>query len=254
MNKTILIVDDEPAVRDVVSKLVENEGYDAVLADSGESAFALLAKQSFDLVMTDLMMPGVTGWEVLDTVKQNNPRTKVVVFTGYIDEQGEALLVDRKADGFLTKPIRLDKLRNLLSALLLAEEVVGGRIIAVDDDTITRMMIEVTLSEAGHDVRIFSSAKDALAAAKSDPPDLFLIDLQMPEIDGFELCASIRNLDALSDVPIVIVTAHSDRDSVTRALKLGIQGFVVKPHQPEELLEKITKTLAQTNRNNISPD
>jgi len=191
MNKSILIVDDEPAVLDAVSKLVRHEGYDVMLADSGEKAVAILAKRSFDLVMTDLMMPGMTGWEVLDTVKQNYPRTKVVMFTGYIDEQGEALLVNRKADSFLTKPLRLEKVRNLLKGLLQAEEVVGGRIIAVDDDTIAQMMIEVILAEAGHDVRIFSSAKDALEAAKSDPPDLFLVDLEMPGINGFELCAQI---------------------------------------------------------------
>lgn len=90
------------------------------------------------------------------------------------------------------------------------------------------MMVEITLAEAGHEVRLFSSAPEVLAAAKADPPDLFLIDVEMPHVDGFELCAQIRDLDVTCDIPIIIVTAHSDRPTVTRALGLGIQGFIVK--------------------------
>jgi two-component system cell cycle response regulator len=248
MNKTILIVDDEPAVLDAVSRLVRHEGYDVMLAESGEAALAILAKRAFDLVMTDLMMPGITGWEVLEATKKQYPQTKVVVFTGYINEQGESLLVDRNADGFLVKPLRLEKLKNLLAALLQEEEIVGGRIFAVDDEPITRMLIEVTLAEAGHDVVTFASANEALEAAHSDPPDLFLIDLQMPEVDGFELCSQIRDIESIRDTSIIIVTGQTDRASVLRALNLGIQGFVAKPHEPEALVDKVRKALAQTSR------
>ena len=235
MNKTILIVDDEAAVLEAVSALVRHEGYDVMLAESGERALEILTKRSFDLVMTDLLMHEVTGWQVLEATKQQYPDTKVIVFTGYVDEQGEALLVDRKADGFLVKPLRLAKLTKMLAGLLQDEEIVGGRIIAVDDEPITRMMVEITLAEAGHEVRLFSSAPEAVEAAKADPPDLFLIDIEMPHVNGFELCAQIRDLDLTCDIPIIIVTAHSDRSTVTRALGLGIQGFIVKPHEPEEL-------------------
>jgi len=223
-----------------------------VLAESGERALEILTKRSFDLVMTDLLMHEVTGWQVLETTKRQYPDTKVIVFTGYVDEHGEALLVDRKADGFLVKPIEIEKLRKMLSGLLLDEEVVGGRIIAVDDEKITQMMIEITLVDAGHEVRLFSSAPEALAAAKADPPDLFLIDIEMPHVDGFELCAQIRDLDVTCDIPIIIVTAHSDRPTVTRALGLGIQGFIVKPHEPEALIDKVKKTLAQSQKGRVS--
>ena len=112
MNKTILIVDDEPVVLETVATLVRHEGYDVMLAESGKRALEILAERSFDLVMTDLLMHEITGWQVLAATKQQYPDTKVIVFTGYVDEQGEALLVDRKADGFLVKPLRLEKLTN----------------------------------------------------------------------------------------------------------------------------------------------
>ena len=248
IKKNILIVDDETEVLRTISQLVEHEGYCVIEASGAAEAMDILSREYVDLVMTDLMMPGITGWQLLDECKPRFTDTKVVVFTGYIDSQGESLLVDRKADGFLTKPVHLAKLRELLAALLHEEEVLGGRIIAVDDEPITLMMFEVTLAEAGHDVRLCASALEAFEAEKADPPDLFLIDLMMPDIDGFELCKQLRDLDSTRHIPIIIVTGHTDRATVLRALDLGIQGFIAKPHQPEALLDKVRKTLAQTRR------
>ena len=89
MNKTILIVDDEPVVLETVATLVRHEGYDVMLAESGKRALEILAERSFDLVMTDLLMHEITGWQVLAATKQQYPDTKVIVFTGYVDEQGK---------------------------------------------------------------------------------------------------------------------------------------------------------------------
>ena len=246
MNKTILIVDDEPEVLQAVSRLVKNLGYEVLAANNGEEALNILAGNTVDLVLTDLMMPGITGWQLLDEIKKQQPETMVVLFTGYIDQQGEAMLVDRKADGFLVKPIDLKKVRTLLASLLKTEAILGSEIIAVDDELTAQKLIKTILTKAGCQVRIYASAVRALAAAEATPPDLFVIDLEMPKVDGFELCARIRDLKVLSNVPIVILTGHSDRDTVTRALDLGIQGFIVKPYSREALVEKVKKALAQT--------
>ena len=246
--KTILIIDDEPEVLQAVATLVRHEGYDVMLAESGEKTLGILTRRSFDLILTDLMMPGNTGWQVLEAAKQQYPDIKVVVFTGYIDDQGEAMLVDRNTDGFLVKPIDVAKMRSLLASLLGDEELIGGRIVAVDDERVTLTMVEDVLSDSGMSVTSFESAQEALSGANLDPPDLFVIDVEMPNMNGFEMCEVLRNNNGLARIPIIILTGHADRKTVLRALELGVQGFVIKPYDAENLVAKVRKTLARSKK------
>lgn len=248
MPKTILIVDDEPEVLNAVSAIVESEGYSVAKAENGERALELLAATSFDLVLTDLMMPGITGWQVLDKVKAQYPGTRVVVFTGYIDDQGEKLLLDRKADGFLTKPIDIPELQGLLGSLLQDSVLVGASVVAVDDLRVTLNMVERILADDGVAVYGFQTAAEAYGYALTEPPHCFVLDLEMPEVNGFELGERIRASDELKHIPIIILTSHSDRETVMKALELGVQGFVVKPFEPEALSEKVRQVIAGAHR------
>lgn len=248
MDKRILIVDDEPDILEVVSAIIKHQGHEVVTAGSGEAALDILAKRSFDLVMTDLMMPGITGWQLLEKIKAKTPNTLVVVFTGYIDDQGESILTDRKADGFLTKPLDIPKLQALLESLLVEEEVIGASAVIVDDLQVTINMVTRILEGVGIAVHGFLSPPEALAHALRDPPHVFLIDLEMPEVSGFELCEKIRETDQVNHIPIIIVTSHSDRDTVLRAMQLGVQGFVVKPYDPDALIDKVKTAIAGARR------
>ena len=135
MNKRILIVDDEPEVLEAVGSLVRHEGYDVMLAQSGERALEILSRRTFDLVRTDLLMSGMSGREVLDAVKKQYPDIKVVLFTGYIDDEGKENLLDLKTDGHLVKPIDVLKMKALLATLLQEKETIGGIVVAVDEDS-----------------------------------------------------------------------------------------------------------------------
>ena len=243
MVKTILIVDDEPSVLEVVGNLVRNEGYEVEVAGSGEDALNLLTHREFDLILTDLMMPGITGWQVLEVAKQKYPGIKVIVFTGFVDEEGEAILIDRKADGFLTKPIDVPLMQSLLTSLLLGDDVIGASVVAVDDDRFTLKMVERILTENGMSVNAFESPAEALAHALNDPPHLFLIDLEMPKVSGFDLCREIREDAKLSGIPVIILTSHAERSIVARAMEMDIQGFLIKPFEPDTLIEKAKKVI-----------
>jgi putative two-component system response regulator len=251
MKKSILIVDDEPDVLEAVSTLVRHEGYDVMLANSGERAIEILARRSFDLIMTDLSMPGITGWQLLEAAKKQYPDIKVVVFTGYVDEQGESILIDRNADGFLVKPIDVPKMQALLSSLLGDDEVIGANIIAVDDESVTLTMVEGVLGANGMAVKGFQNPQKALKYATKKPPHLFLVDIEMPTMSGFEFYIQARRVDTLTSIPVIILTGHSDREIVMEALDLGVQGFIIKPFDPDDLVGKVRKAIAGAHRAKI---
>lgn len=253
-SKVVLVIDDELEVRTAVGEMIRRSGYQVLEAESAESAFEVLASAHIDLVLTDLMMPGMNGWQLLDRIRERDARTKVVVFTGYIDDQGAAILQDRKADGFLVKPVKLKKLQDTLSALLPEEQppedsTIGGVVIAVDDDPVTLRFVEAALFPHSIMLQTFTDPDEALLAAERDPPHLFLLDLNLPTISGLDLYRKMNEIDSLVGIPVIIMTAQSDRATVLEAIEFGIASFVVKPFDTDDLAAKVTKVLAQMSLN-----
>jgi len=105
----ILIVDDEAGVREVLYELVTEQGYRVTTVSGGQKALQVLAQDQIDLVITDLMMPGMNGWQLLKLVKQRYDYIPVVVLTGYISEEGEEMLTNSQIDGYLAKPVEMTK-------------------------------------------------------------------------------------------------------------------------------------------------
>ena len=101
----IVVVDDEPNIRDVLFELISGYGYRVSSAKSGRDALGILQEDQADLVITDLMMPDLNGWQLLKQVKEQYSKTAVVILTGYMSEEGEEILTNNEIDGYLTKPL-----------------------------------------------------------------------------------------------------------------------------------------------------
>ena len=133
-------------------------------------AVDLLKGESVDLVITDLMMPEINGWQFLRTVKRAFPDLPVVVLTGFVPEHGESILTDRKADGFLTKPVDKDQLASLLASLLSASRPEEApEVVVLDDDAAALATLEHVLTRAGLTVFSFQDVGKALAHVQSQP-------------------------------------------------------------------------------------
>ena len=115
----------------------------------------------------------------------------------------------------------------------------NGRILVVDDQAANLRVVGILLGRNGYEVVTASKGADALAAAQAQTPDLILLDIMMPGMDGFELLAALRALPALRDVPAVFLTAAHDRDLLLRAFEAGAVDYVTKPFMPEELLARV---------------
>jgi len=242
----ILVVEDEEEVVRAIAQIVAKKGYRAAMNTSGQSAIRQYAKQPFDLVLADLAMPEMNGWQVLEKLKALKKPPKVVLMTGYVPQEGESILFDRKADGYLVKPIEADRLDTTLRALLFKFNL--GRpaeAVAIDDDPSVLTIVQKALTRRGVFVITFTDGMQALQHIKKTPPDLIVSDPNMPNLDGFEVARQIRSHPDCSAVPILILTADPSRENVARAIKLGVNGFLAKPFDQKGLVEKVFQMLGR---------
>ena len=117
-------------------------------------------------------------------------------------------------------------------------------ILAIEDDASFRDLLELHLHAAGHTVRTAADPEEGLRALLEDPPELILLDLDLPYLNGFEVLEALRSDDASRGIPVIVITGHAEGEAYERCRKIGIDGFASKPLRREELLGVIDKALA----------
>jgi len=217
----------------------------------------------FALVLTDLMMPGVDGLELAERIRRLPELAGVaVVLLSSADSQHEAARCRRAGvAGYLTKPVKQSE---LLDAILIAldpsrrnkAEMIGRhlrqqqstscrsrpmRVLLVEDNATNRLLAVTLLEKAGHIVHPAHNGKEALDALAQRPFDIVLMDVQMPEMDGFCATARIRERERETGehIPIVAMTAHAMKGDRVRCLEAGMDGYVSKPITAEALYEAL---------------
>ena len=121
---------------------------------------------------------------------------------------------------------------------------VNQRVVAVDDNPVITQLIAAVLGQAGYDVEVLSTGGEALVSMQRNPPDLLLLDLQMPGLDGLEVLRILREQKVCQGVPVVVLTAESDAHYVARARELGAVGYLTKPFRAQDLGGKVGRVLA----------
>jgi PAS domain S-box-containing protein len=204
---TVLVVDDDPAVHDVLSATLVREGYHLLHASDGEEALALMRKSPPDLVTLDVMMPNVDGWSVLGMMKSDPTLQNIpVIMLTIVDDRN--LGYSLGASEFMTKPIDRGRLIGLIERFA---NVHGNSVLLiVDDDPDVRAIVRRTGEGAGLATAEAANGRAALGWLDSNPaPALILLDLMMPEVDGFEFLARLREDEDLREIPVVVLTAKA---------------------------------------------
>lgn len=240
----ILIVDDEPSVREIVSELIKGLGYRVTVASSGQEALQSLSNERADLLITDLMMPQMNGWQLLKITKQRYPDMPVIVLTGYISEEGEEMLTNSQTDGYLVKPINRAQLEQTLDAFRQrAKPGRTGDITILDDDPTTLSALEHAFTRRHFRVATFTDPGDALEHIRENGTDMLILDLMLQGISGFEVSKILREGSKTANLPILVLTAAPSKENVLKAIQLQINGFVAKPFDPKAIVERVKKTL-----------
>ena len=242
--RKILLVEDEVVLRNILAETLQQEGYSVAEASNGKEALELALNIKVDLVITDLLMPQMNGWGLLSSLRKHNLDMPVLVITGYMAQEGIYVLTNTDISGFLIKPIDLEEMITAVERILSSK--VPDRkyhILAVDDEEDVRLLISTCLEQEGFDVQTAKNGREALNKVRILKPDLVLLDIMMPNTGGFAVCRTLRADPDTAKLPVIMLTAKASAEYVNLAQTLKINGYIVKPFDPDTLVTRIRKVL-----------
>ncbi len=201
---TVLVVDDERDSRDLMAHYLQEFGCEVVQATSGEEGLKAARAHMPDLITLDLMMPGMTGWEVLKQLKGDPELRRIpVVVVSIVAGEGRGRLLG--AVDLITKPFEREDLLRVLWRNLVRKR--GGRVLVVDDEDAMREMLSGYLAGLGLEVATAADGEEALEAVRREAPDAVLLDLLMPVMDGMTFLRKLRANPAHGGLPVLVLTA-----------------------------------------------
>jgi CheY-like chemotaxis protein len=237
----VLVVDDDPTVRELMQRYLEKEGFDVLTAGNGVDALARARESHPAAITLDVIMPDIDGWTVLAALKGDPALADIpVVLATIVDDRQRGYTLG--ATEYLVKPINREQLVRILGSY---RERDGGRVLVVDDDERERFLVRESLERNGWQVTEAGNGREALERLASADIDAMVLDLMMPEMDGFELLAELRSQDRYRGIPTVVLTAMDLDEEAHRRLAGAVHRVVQKRAQPrDELLLEVGEALA----------
>jgi len=243
---TVLVVDDDPSARDLLKRFLNKEGFHVECAANGPDAINAAKNIRPKAITLDVMMPGMDGWAVLTKLKEEPLVADIpVIMLTIVDDKhfGHAL----GATEYLTKPVDRDRLSVVIHKLI--DPSSPRKVLVVDDDPAVREMLVRTLDRQHWEVSTAEDGRAALDLMATHTPDLILLDLMMPRMDGFEFVSELRKHKEWRSIPIVVITAKT----LTKEDRLSLQGHVQKVLQKGDFsLEALLAELREIVRECVS--
>ena len=277
MTARVLVVDDIPANVRLFEARLSAESFDILTASSGMEALDVCARERVDVVLLDVMMPGMDGFEVCRRLK-SSPRTQhvPVVMVTALDQPSDKMQgLAAGADDFLSKPVDdialITRVRNLSRMKMLNDEILmraetgrrmglapldvladahgsaRGRILLIDDNPRSAGRIFEILGRS-HETVVEANPQMALMAAAEQDFDLLIVSLSLENADGLRLCSQIRSLDRTRHLPIVMLVEPADEGGLLRGLDLGAADYLMRPVDRHEMLARVRTQIRRKRR------
>jgi two-component system cell cycle response regulator len=268
MTARVLVVDDVPANAKLLEARLTAEYFDVVTATSGAEALAICERAQCDIVLLDVMMPEMDGFEVCRRLKAGPATHHIpVVMVTALDQPSDRVRgLEAGADDFLTKPVSdialVARVRSLTRLKLVTDELRmraltskeigiqdpllasltdsgrGGRILVIDDRRASYERIAKVLA-GEHRVDVEVDPHEALFHAAEGDYDLVIVSLGFENFDGLRLCSQLRSLERTRNVPILVVVEAEDNARLLRGLEIGINDYLGRPVDPNEMLARV---------------
>jgi two-component system cell cycle response regulator len=264
MTARVLVVDDlTPNVKLLEAKLT-HEYYDVLTAADGRAALDLVRSAAPDIVLLDVMMPGIDGFEVCRRIKGDPAlaHIPVVMVTALSDVSDRVRGLEAGADDFLTKPVddtalfarvkSLLRLKMAMDELRLredtqgqlgelsagdgsVEDLTGARIVLVEDNTISASRMTEAFADTGYAITLCTTAREALERGQAGDVDLVVVNLNLANDDALRLCSQLRSHEATRQTPVLLVIGEGESERLAKALDLGVNDYIVRPIDRHEL-------------------
>jgi len=267
----VLVVDDNRTNRRILTGMLTRWEMQPVNADSGEAALAELiqAQQSgspFRLILTDMHMPSMDGFALVEEIRRHpelSPAT-IMMLTSAGHQGDAARCKELGVSAYLLKPIRQSELREAIARVLGASDNAGAiplvtryslhdarepggslRVLLAEDNLVNQRLAVRLLEKRGHQVIVAGNGLEAVAAVKREKLDLIFMDVQMPEMDGYEATAAIREMEdgSQTHITVIALTAHAIKGDREKCLAAGMDGYLTKPIRPRELDDVLEEQL-----------
>ncbi|MDY8047682.1 response regulator [Paenibacillus polymyxa] len=260
MVKRLLVVEDDDNQRKSIIELIDHDDVAITAVSTGQEALNELATQRYDCMVLDLMLSDMTGFELLDRIRENEQLTDlpIIIYTGKDLDSKEETQLRKYAESIIIKDVKsperlLDETtlflhrveanlpedkRKILQKLYNKEELFEGKkILLVDDDIRNVFALSSVLESYRMEVTFAENGREALELLEQTPDfDLVLMDMMMPEMDGYEAMRRIRLMPQFEKMPIIALTAKAMKDDRSKCIEAGASDYVKKPIQTEQLL------------------
>ena len=257
MTATILLVEDNPITTKLVRFALETQHFTVVGVGDGASAIRAFEDHAVGLVLVDLLLPDMDGFELLARLRllRGGTEVPILAFTGLVSREIEERMSAAGFDDVIPKPIEPSRFVKVVRAHLPPDPHAEApqpaarrlRIVIADDDAVQRKLVAMRLRRAGYDVVATMDGEEALARAKELRPDAVVSDVLMPRLDGFGLCLAVRGDPEIASTPVVLVTnSYLESEDCELARRVGANDLVIRTPELTEVLATLSATIAAT--------
>ena len=239
----VLIIDDDPIVRDLMQRFLVKEGFHAELASGGQQGIDMARQLLPDLITLDVMMPDIDGWSVLSQLKADEATADIpVIMLTMLDDRERGFSLG--ATDFVSKPIDRERLLRVIQRHQSAKSDEVALI--VEDHEPTRQMLQKMLEKEGWQVDTAANGRIALEHTRNQKPAIILLDLMMPEMDGFQFAVAFRKQAGMQHIPIIVVTAKDLTEEDHKRLNGYVEMIVNKEaYSRDTLLNEVRQLSLQ---------
>lgn len=242
--ETVLVIDDDPMVHELLKHHIESEGYQVRAAFRGEEGLRMAKAQKPMSIVLDILLPEMDGWEILGKLKQDPELSDIpVIMLSLLDDEKHTGYALGAAD-YLIKPLEYNRLGEVLQKYRRQDEMRPPLALLVEDQPTSRTLMTNALKNIGWEVDTAENGQIGLERVEQRPPNVILLDLMMPEMDGFEFLHRLRAMPTYAEIPVIVLSSLDLSDEERAQLTEGASGIFHKSsvHYPE-LFAELTRLL-----------
>lgn len=242
--KRILLVEDSEANQQLALRILQKAGYVVDVAENGQRAVEQVQAGRYDLILMDIQMPVMDGFEATTSIRQHEQQTgqesvPIIALTAHAIEGYRERCLESGMDDYLTKPIKRDRLLEAIEECLVHRHVV----LVVEDTVENQKLIKNYLKDEPLRVLFAHNGRQALDVLERRRVSLVLLDMEMPILNGYETVRELRIRHDATTLPVIALTAHEGEEARSRCLAFGCNDFLSKPFKKTRLIELIRQTL-----------
>ena len=258
MRKKILVIDDDVSSLELLEDRLKASGYDVITASDGEMGLAMAQDHKPDLVIMDILLPRMNGFQLCQRIKADPALASVPIMmltAVYVDEvdkeKGLQVGAERylmKADVYMSKPFLsdrlLDNVRVLLGERRPEELILKEKVLVIDDDPAILELLQVRLEAKGYEVITTLDGEKGLKMIASEKPNVVILDIQLPRMSGIDVLTKIR--EDKPHLPVVMITAYGSEKIAIESMRRGANDYITKPIDHKELSMRIRENLEKS--------